>query len=344
MSQRDMTDPSKPSSSTSPPPDWEGIGRYLAGESSPEEAAAVRRWLDQHPEDAQLVASLDSAARSAASSGGPRVEVEAALARVKERARSGVRGAAIRFTGFAAVAAALLLVAVLVPWSSVFDRAQNSSNTSAPVALSTDVGQRDSVMLPDSSLVVLGPQTRITYAMQADQRVVELDGQAFFRVTHQERRPFVVLTKGSSIRDIGTEFSVQSTQAEPVRIVVHEGVVEVRAEGAPGDTLRAGDVALIESGKVETRRGVATSDDLAWMRGQLVFRDKQLGEIASDLRRWYGVELRVTDSALLRRHFTGTFVTSEPARTLVDALAMAIGARVASHGDTLILRSAGSTK
>lgn len=335
--------PTPPNSSSATSPDWEGIGRYLAGESSPEEAAAVRRWLDQHPEDAQLVAALDTAAKSAASAVSSRVDVEVALARVKQRARAGVRSAVVRFAGFAAVAAALLLVAVLVPWNDIFDRARNAPRGMSPVALRTNVGQRDSVVLPDSSLVVLGPQTRISYAMNADQRVVELDGQAFFRVTHQARRPFVVLTKGATIRDIGTEFSIQSTQAEPVRIVVHEGVVEVRA--ASSDTLRAGDVARIEGGgQIETTRGAASSDDLAWMRGQLVFRDVPLAEIASDLRRWYGVELRVTDSALLRRHFTGTFVTSESARTLVDALAMAIGARVESRGDTLTLRSAGATK
>ena len=339
--------PSPPNSSSATSPDWEGIGRYLAGESSPEEAAAVQRWLAQHPEDAQLVAALDAAATaataatSASSSDAARLDVETTLARVKQRARSGVRTAVRRFAGFAAVAAALLLVAVLVPWADIVDRTRDVPLMS-PVAVSTDVGQRDSVLLPDSSLVVLGPQTRISYAMNADQRVVDLDGQAFFRVTHQAR-PFVVVTKGATIRDIGTEFSVQSTLAEPVRLVVHAGVVEVRA--ASGDTLRAGDVALIEnSGQIETSRGTATTDDLAWMRGQLVFKDKPLAEIASDLRRWYGVELRVTDSALLRRHFTGTFVTSESARTLVDAVAMAIGARVESRGDTLTLRSVGSTK
>jgi transmembrane sensor len=340
MSQRDMTGPSKPTSSTAP--DWERIGRYLAGESSLEEAAEIRRWLDAHPEDAQLVTALDSAARSAASSVAP-LDVEAALARVKQRARTGARGVATRFAGFAAVAATLLLAAVLVPWKNIFDRSQDASRVSDPVVLSTEVGQRDSVMLPDSSLVVLGPQTRITYAMQADQRVVELEGQAFFRVTHETRRPFVVLTRGTTIRDIGTEFSVQSGQAEPVRIVVHEGVVEVKA--LSGDTLRAGDIALIETdGRVQTTRGSATADDLAWMRGQLVFRDRPLGEIASDLRRWYGVELRVNDSELLRRRFTGTFVASESGRTVVDALALAIGGKVEPRGDTLILRSASSTR
>lgn len=329
-----MTDPSKPSAASQP--DWDSIGRYLAGESLPEEAAAVRRWLEEHPADAKLVAALDAASVNAAQ---PRsLDVEAALVRVKQRARSGIRGAAFRFTAFAAAAAVLLLAAVLVPWDRVLDRATTGSLTT-PVAFGTAVGHRDSLVLPDSSVVVLGPQTRIRYAMDPTQRVVELEGQAYFRVIHEARRPFLVLAQGTTIRDVGTEFAVHSVLEEPVRVVVQEGIVEVNA--ATRDTLRAGDVASVQrGGRVETTRGAATTDDLAWMRGQLVFKDKPLAEIASDLRRWFGVELRVSDSTLLRRHFTGTFVVSESARTVVDALAMAIGVRVESRGDTLLLRSA----
>ena len=336
-----MTASDPTSTSPPPPPEWERIGRYLAGESSPEEAAVIRRWLQEHPADAELIAALNSATTSAAAP--TAIEVEAALARVKQRARTGARSAALRFAGFAAVAAALLAAAVLIPWGSVLNRGGASSRLTAPVAFSTQTGQRDSVTLPDSSLVVLGPKSRITYATQDDMRIVHLDGQAFFRVMHESRRQFIVRTRSASVRDIGTAFSVQNTDIELERVVVHEGIVEIISPSGGGDTLRAGDVAVIAaSGKVETSRGIATADDVAWMQGQVVFRDTPVSDIASDLRRWYGVELQVTDSALLRRHFTGVFVAGEPGggRSVVNALAMAIGARVESRGDTLILRSA----
>src|SRR5688572_6656434 len=106
--ERPMTLPSKPSA-----PDWEKIGRFLAGESSPDEAAEVRRWMEDNKGDAQLLAALDGAARRASM---PSVEVENALIRVKARARAGTSRAGIRFAAFAAVAAAFWLAAVLVPW------------------------------------------------------------------------------------------------------------------------------------------------------------------------------------------------------------------------------------
>jgi transmembrane sensor len=65
--------------------------------------------------------------------------------------------------------------------------------------------------------------------------------------------------------------------------------------------------------------------------------------VAADLRRWYGVELRVTDTALLRRHVSATFVGDSADRVL-DVIALALGARVERRGDTAYLRPAPSSR
>lgn len=323
-------------------PDWEKIGRYLAGESSPDEAAAVRRWLDENRADAELIAALDVVARQAAS---PHVDVDAALGRVKQRAQQGARKSALRFATFAAVAAVFALGAVLLPWDAILNREGSAPQTAAVptrIEFSTRVGQTDSVRLPDQSLAVLGPDSRIAYSGTQDARIVQLQGQAFFRVQHEARRTFSVRAGATTIRDIGTAFSVHSDPAEPVRVVVTEGAVAVIA--LDSTTLSAGDVAIVSvSGMVDTRRGAGTPDDLAWTGGRLVFRDTPLGDVVTDLRRWYGVEIRVTDSTLLRRHFTGSFAGESLARVL-DVLALAIPMRVERRGDTVYARPAAATK
>jgi transmembrane sensor len=58
-----------------------------------------------------------------------------------------------------------------------------------------------------------------------------------------------------------------------------------------------------------------------------------MDQVRADLRRWYGVELRVTDSLLQRRVFTGSF-TTEPADRVLDAIRLALGASVVRRGDT----------
>jgi len=314
-------------------PDWNKLGRYLAGESSPDEAAAVRRWLEENRSDAQLVAELDAAAVRAASH--RPLDVEAALLRVKTRAKATARTALRRFAGFAA-AAAILMIAGVIATGRLSD---NRDETASIRTYSTAIGQRDSVVLADGSRIILGPASR---AVVRDNEV-QLTGEAFFDIVHNPSRPFTVRAGDVIVRDVGTEFSVHTDPTAPVRVVVREGAVLLR-RGTDSVTLLAGDVGVVEpTGRVEASRGAASPDDLAWTTGRLVFRNASIAELAADLRRWYGVELRVTDSALLRRHFTGSFA-GEPANRVLDVIALALGAQVERRGDTAYVRVASPSR
>ena len=318
----------------SPPssPDWDKLGRYLAGESSPDEAAKVQRWLEEHPADAQLLAALDVASRQSASQ--QVLNVEAALLRVRTRVKAQARTALWRVAGFVAAAAVVFVVGVIMS-----RRTATETPPSIARSYSTLIGQRDSVTLDDGTRIMLGPASRIDVLG----REVALTGEAFFDVKHDGAHPFTVRAGAVVIRDIGTEFSVHHDPSERVRIVVHEGAVEVTAENSA--TLHPGDVAVVtQVGVIEASRGAATEDDLAWTQGRLVFRDAAVAELEADLRRWYGVELRVTDSTLLRRHFTGSFVAGEPATQVLEAIALALGARVDRRGDTAYVRLSTPTR
>lgn len=313
-------------------PDWDKLGRYLAGELSPNDAAEMRRWLEEHPADARAIAALDAATRRTPPV--QQVDTESALAVVKTRMQARPRSPWNSYAGYArmAVAAAVLLI---VGWGLAMLRSSRNTPSSDSHTYSTGVGERDSVVLADGSRILLGPASRVVVR---DRNVV-LAGEAFFTIQHDSARPFTVLAGEATIRDLGTEFSVHSDPAEPVRVVVHQGLVEIISR-SKSERLHPGDVGTVDvSGRVEASRGAATPDDLAWTKGRLVFRNAPMGELAADLHRWYGVELQVTDSALLRRHFTGSFA-GEPANRVLDVIALALGARVDRRGDTAFVRTA----
>lgn len=326
---------------TSPGMNWERIGRYLAGEASREEAAEVRRWLDEHRSDAELVSALERLTR--AIRGSQPVDVAAALRRVKTRqtprpriavASPGRRRRWMTQTEVLAAAAAIILIAGV----ALFDQVQDLVG-GAQSSHSTSVGQRDSVRLEDGSLILLGPASRV--AVRG--REVDLTGEAFFRVVHDDKRPFIVRAGGSVIRDIGTEFVVHTDDATAAtRVVVQEGSVAL-SRGSDSVMLQQGDVGHVAEGRVEALPGRATAEDFAWMRGELIFRDTPLSTVIADLRRWYGVEVRVADPALLQRRFTGTF-TTEPRERVLDVIAMALPARVERRGDTAYFRPATSSR
>jgi transmembrane sensor len=128
-----------------------------------------------------------------------------------------------------------------------------------------------------------------------------------------------------------------------VRVVVTSGAVLLRSTSvrdSGGTTLRAGDVGTVQpNGAVSAERGVSAAQELAWMRGELIFRDAAIAEIAADLRRWYGIELRVSDSNMARQHLKMDFKGDPPER-VVQAIAAALGGRTERRGDTVVVRPA----
>lgn len=332
------------------------------GESDPAEAAAVNAWLAANPADAALARAVKSHADRAESGASAPVDVEAALRRVRATINSEVatdtaappltvvRGDAPRRpvgvmaprskpwgrVAFAAAAAVLAIVGV-----RAFTGAPAGVATERVIA--TAVGVRDSITLSDGSTVV-APGSRLTVAasFETGDRLVTLEGAAYFDVRHDEAHPFTVRSAGAEIQDVGTSFSVKTDAAGGVTVAVTHGIVAVREASAAAPSaveLRAGDRGVVSAGTVAVTRGGVVPEDMAWTRGQLSYRDASIAEIQSDLKRWYGITLQVADSSLA--HLTVTMPAQADSARMISTIAALLGADAEQHGDTVILRSAG---
>lgn len=368
--------------------------------------AEARRWLADRPDEAARLAALDRivaatiAATIAAPAADPApVDVEAALARVTARRRAepaltvstanpasprrparpawDARSAPPRRGGrrvVAGLAAAGILAAVGlgVARRTGGPGAPDTTGVVVPPArqFATTVGQRDSVRLPDGTRILLGPATTVTVDPEygATSRTVELRGEAYFHVTHDDARPFVVRAGAAAVRDLGTAFTVRHDGGD-VAVAVTEGSVRLSAADGPsaagqpgrprgvapsgprptagrdsGVVLRAGDRGVVPRpavgrAPIAVRLAGRAADDTAWTSGRLVFADAPLGEVAGALHRWYGVELRVADPALADRHLTATF-RGEPLPEVLRVVGLALGARLERRGDTVLVRRA----
>jgi transmembrane sensor len=337
-----------PGSGAGAAPDWEAIARYLAGESQPEEASVIEQWLEAHPRDRELVERLNVEATIEPPAD---IDVEAALARVHTRmtepgrprvlSMSAARRPVWRPLGVIGLLAAAAVVGVVVTRQARKTPDQGPQATLART-YTTGVGQRDSVRLADGTRVVLGPDSRLTvpadYGMTG--RSVELRGDGFFDVVHDPAKPFAVRVGQAVVEDIGTVFSVESDDAAATSVSVVAGSVRLRqaqSEPTSGVVLAAGDRGSIdESGRASAQQHVVRDEDVAWTRGQLVFRDAPLSRVANELRRWYGVTLRVNDSALLNTPVSTSFA-GEPADRVLNIIGLTLGARVQRQGDTATL-------
>ena len=282
------------------------LGRYLQGESNPEEVAAVERWIAADPANLATVTALRAAFDRATDDAMWRTisaRINPARPAVPRLWTADERTSRRPVWAAARIAAAIVVIAggALVTWRSGILTApqQFREFASAPAS-------RVTVTLRDGTRIVMGPSThlRVPSDFGASTRAVELDGEASFAVVHDAEHPFAVRTARAVVRDIGTTFSVRSYAGDAEnRVVVSEGQV------ALGNVvLGARDLATVDvAGRVAVRHDVDVSRYAAWQQGQLVFDDTPLREVLQELGRTYDLDVTLADSALGGQLITASF-------------------------------------
>lgn len=264
------------------------IARYLAGEATPEEEAALLAWANKSPENRRYLADLQTlwqktpAMRPAPTRA---VDTEAALLRVKNRLRKNrPRMVRLSVVWRAAAAVALMLAA------AYFFRLRNLPQTGS-VLVATDTAVSET--LSDGSVVTLDPRSGLSLnaGFNTRTRRLRLHGAATFEVQSDSTRPFIVTLNDLEVQVLGTVFRVDNLY-DPglVRIAVTEGRVQVRARGQTL-VLAAGDQAVFN---LET--GVLAP---AQAEGRVLrFDATPLRDVVREIERAYGVQVILKNKAL----------------------------------------------
>ena len=159
-----------------------------------------------------------------------------------------------------------------------------------------------SVLLPDSSSVVLYPQAKVSYIADAksQKRKTELEGQAFFKVKADKTRPFQVAANGTLVQVLGTSFLVNSTDVEETGIFVREGVVQVSTESQEV-ILKANEQARVEQGTIQ-KMAITNPEDVFHNHiKQKTYQDTPISQVFKDIENEFKVRLTADDSLLKNR-------------------------------------------
>lgn len=187
----------------------------------------------------------------------------------------------------------------------------NSVKSPEMVQYATNENETKELTLPDNSKVILNANSSISYPekFDGDVRNVELKGEAFFEVTKNKEKPFIINTYDTYTKVLGTSFNVKAlSENENVTVSVATGKVEVgflsndlKVQLTPGNTAII-DVKNIGIQKVEN----SVENITAWKTGVLTFDDQLLSVLINDIELLYNVNIEA-DSKILDCHFTGTF-------------------------------------
>jgi transmembrane sensor len=336
--------------------DWRIIDRHLAGDATSDDEAALRAWLAADPHNAELLSAARAAGRGIDRPHAEVWDVDRAWSRVAARmtdqsdadviplhARGIVRSPAFARTQRIVAGAAVVIAAAGVVAVVLQRGAMQPAGPRAPRAheVAAGVAQQTRVTLGDGTQVVLNAGSRLRYADDFGRgtRDVDLDGEAYFDVVHDESRPFRVHARGSVAQDVGTRFVVRAyPEQRAVDVVVTHGAVSLRREGtsmAPA-LLAAGQRGHVEpSGAVSVVAETDLDRWTEWTRGGIVLDGMSLGDAALELGRRFGVHVEIRGDDLAQRRVSARF-HDEPLPHVLDALAVALGARWTRDGDRVV--------
>lgn len=247
---------------------------------------------------------------------------DAYAARNFDQFKSGIRKHQLRQMPLLITKYAALLFLLIASYV-MFDRFTADRNKVNYTRLEVPVGQSRLLTLADGTKVMLGPNTRITYPDKFinGKRMVELDGEALFTVAEEKNRPFVVKTSKYNIRVSGTKFNVyaysESDQFETTLICGSICIDDGQADSKK--------IYLKSSEKAEASHGslvkapMTMADAGHFNDGIYSFEEESVGEVLERLERYYGVELKVSNSSLLTCSFSGEFKSKD---RIEDALSV----------------------
>ena len=204
-------------------------------------------------------------------------------------------------SGPAALAAMALAVAVVAGAALV------TFNLARP-GYSTGIGEQRLVVLPDGSRMRLNTDSRVRVIFsRSERRILLARGEAFFEVTHDTARPFVVDAGNTAVRAVGTKFDVRR-DPDAVNVTLMEGIVRVRRGAEPRTwTLNPNQQLTIPTSGAAAPHPADAAAVTSWTAGRLIFHETSLSEAIAEVNRYGGHKIELDADTLAGRKINGVF-------------------------------------
>jgi ferric-dicitrate binding protein FerR (iron transport regulator) len=214
------------------------------------------------------------------------------------------------------------------------------------VLYKTNFGESKKIILPDGSEVYLNANSTLTYLEATEGRMVNLDGDALFKVKKQLidkdkeiYQSFTVKTNRLTIKVLGTEFNVKS-RTRQTEVVLHSGKVQLSWQNAQKEAnyiMKPGEQAIYNANQKQPQLNLLSSDKLeAWHQHRLVFDGATLQEVADEIKANFGIEIIFQDKDLSQKKFVGV-IPNNNLSMLLNALSKLYGITVKKQGQQVIL-------
>lgn len=192
-------------------------------------------------------------------------------------------------------------------------------------AIATPKGGTYRIVLPDGTRVWLNAVSKLEYPAEfsADKRQVAVTGEAYFEVAEDKNKPFIVTSHGQTIQVLGTSFNVHAYADEGATVTtLVDGSLMVTSNDNANPSrsqvmLAPGEKSVQLDGRLDKQKADIESET-AWKNGYFVLNQATMQTIASQISRWYNIEVECID--LPHQTFSAEIPRSVKLSTLLEVI------------------------
>lgn len=291
--------------------DKEILQRYVEGNVTPEEIIAVVDWLDEdesHVREFMALHKLNDISL---------LNQPVGLADTQKKKKSfSLRKICYELAKIAAI--------VLLFWggTKLFET-NPEEDTVTYQTLFVPAGQRAELILPDSTRVWVNARSKLVYPVNFGKgtRQVELNGEAYFDVIHNEQQPFIVKTSQMDIQVLGTEFNVTAySGSSDFEVSLLRGSIELSSPRLSSNyRVKERENVRLQDNKLIIN-SIADYDYFRWKEGLICFNNESVSTIIEKLRLYYDINIEVHNQKFLNSRYTGKFRSKDGIEQVLKVL------------------------
>ena len=292
------------------------ILRQLNGEASPEEVDSFSNWLLENPENFDLFIEIKKIWEA-----DMRKEIKFDSQNARNRINKTVKIQKKKefvLNNLQRIAAAVVIIASLAGLTFYYTLDDINVRIAEAtivnqITKSSNAGEQLRLTLPDGSIVLLNAQSSIQFPERFDKnsRQVVLEGEAFFDVTKDPNRPFIVKTRNLNTTVLGTSFNIRAFKGKESFVTVSTGKVKVEnldsKEHLQVQLLPNEQVVVNPNADEFNVNEVNAKNYITWTFGCLKFNNEDLEDVASELERWFDVKITLENINSSNLKVNGSF-------------------------------------
>ena len=301
------------------PNELEKVKRYINGEADETEMQLIESMLINGDENKELCQLIESDWNQ--------IHVDNSYYEIKlkqiqnhihnkirkeenQKSKSLVNRVLYVYSRAAAILLLPLIIAVYLGYTQFKIQSEIPGDQKTGTTIFAPLGSRVSFNLPDGTTGMLNSGSTLTYSTPfSGNRKVNLTGEAWLEVQHDEKHPFEITSGSSTVKVLGTKFNISAYPTENyVEVVLQEGKVEYLNREASIDVDMFPQERLVfQAGQIS--KSITDVDKYnSWTEGKLVFRGDPMSEVARRIERWYNVKVELSDKQLEKYTFRATFI------------------------------------